>query len=161
MEPSGYTHHQTRLRTVLKRILAEAGDLLSLSFPHDYRQHSIITLSQTLKHSTQRLLLALGRGGRREEEEEEERGGSASGTTVIGDITREVESTAQDLKKEVEQLTQQHKLSLPLLSVLKVSPLLPPVDECSDGPVVRSLPPATGSSCEGGDGGQGREGDHC
>jgi catenin alpha len=101
MEPSGYTHHQTRLRTALKRILAEAGDLLSLSFPHDYRQHSIITLSQTLKHSTQRLLLALGQGGRREEEEEEERGGSASGTTVIGDITREVESTAQDLKKEL------------------------------------------------------------
>ncbi|CAI8041298.1 Catenin alpha [Geodia barretti] len=100
MEPSGYTHHQTRLGTVLKRILAEAGDLLSLSFPHDYRQHSIITLSQTLKHGTRRLLLALGRGGRREEEEEEEGGGSA-GDTVIGDIIIEVESTAQDLKKEL------------------------------------------------------------
>ena len=142
MEPSGYTHHQTRLGTVLKRILAEAGDLLSLSFPHDYRQHSIITLSQTLKHGTRRLLLALGRGGRREEEEEEEGGGSA-GDTVIGDIIIEVESTAQDLKKEVEQLIRQHKLSLPLLNS---HPLLPPVDECSDGPVVWSLPPATGFS---------------
>ena len=169
MEPSQTADHQTRLKGVLRRILAEAGELLSLSFPHDYRQHSIITLSQTLKHNTKRLLLALGRRGRKgDEEEEEEEGIGGSREVVTRDLTKEVESTAQSLKKEVSQPEQQ-QLLFPLAICFQTSvypslpslPHLPPVDECSDGPVVWGLPPATESSRESRDSCQGGKGDHC
>ena len=73
MEGSQYPDHQERLESVLQRILSEAGNLLSLSFLHDYRQHSVITLSSELKKQTQKLFgafLALG-GSQREMEGEE------------------------------------------------------------------------------------------
>lgn len=99
----------------MQGILSEAGDLLSLSFTHDYRQHSVITLSSTLKHKTQKLFgafLALGsrgegesdkeeEGGEEEVEREREGGVKLEKEVVIGERVKAVTKTAQDLKKEV------------------------------------------------------------
>ena len=150
LEVTEHAEHRTRLKAALKSVLTDTGELLSLSFLHDYRQHSVITNSQTLKRRTQRLLLALG-AGRREEEGEEEEGGGGSRKRVIESRVKEVESTAQDLKKEVvdTHITANQSLSFS------------PADPCSDGPAVGSLSPASLSSGEAGGCGQGRQGDHC
>ena len=97
IEATKYSEHQSRLKVALKRILSEAGELLSLSYPHDYRQHSVITLSRALKHRTQKLLLALA--GEEEGEEGEER------SSTVERRVKDVENAAIDLKREVDPTT--------------------------------------------------------
>lgn len=100
-----HSAHQDQLQTVLQSLLSEAGDLLSLSFTHDYRQHSVITLSSTLKHKSKKLFRAMAdqqEGGK--EEEGEEAGGSGGGKLEkykVIERAKEVKRTAQELKKEV------------------------------------------------------------
>ena len=94
IEATKYSEHQSKLKAALKHILSEAGELLSLSYPHDYRQHSVITLSRSLKHRTQKLLLALAG-----EEEGEER------SSTVERRVKDAENAAIDLKREVDPTT--------------------------------------------------------
>lgn len=92
-----------QLQKVLQSLLSETGEVLSLSFTHDYRQHSVITLSSALKHKSKKLSRALEmqqEGGERERGEGGGGGGKSEKDKVIERV-KEVKKTAQDLKKEV------------------------------------------------------------
>ena len=138
LESSEYPAHQNELRRVLESLLAEAGNLLSLPSTHDYRQHSIITLSSTLKRKIQKLFgafVALSSRGEEEDGDEEGDGGEGDGgkrgrtkldkAVVVGERVKEVEKTAKDLQKEVYTYTHSSGLTL-FLGVLIPAPLYLP-----------------------------------
>lgn len=97
--------HWDQLQKVLQSLLSETGDVLSLSFTHDYRQHSVITLSSTLKHKSKKLSRALEVQQEGGERERSEGGGEGGGGRLEKDKViervKEVKKTAQELKKEV------------------------------------------------------------
>lgn len=96
VDSSDYPTHQHQLEDVLHRLLNEAGSVLSLSFLHDYRQHSIITLSSTLKHKMEKLFRVL-KGSVQDGGEEREK----VKVKVISERVEEVKKTAQDLKLQL------------------------------------------------------------
>lgn len=118
--------HWGQLQTALQNLLSEAGDVPSLFFAHDYRQHSVITLSSTLKHKSKKLSRALEveqEGGKRERGKGEGggEGGKSEKENVIERV-KEVKKTAQELKKEVCTSPKQLYFHIPPLSLS--SPML-------------------------------------